>query len=264
LAKYIRAEDRDGAWSGARLPGGAAVNARDIAPAAAAGAVVIGFISYTVEVQAIVRRPEVRPERTSWLIWALQYVAYFAAQLTEGGTRGSLWLVGEELAGVLVIYALSLRYGIGGRLIRRARHHRRAGRRLTPAGLLLAGVCAALTAWSLTRSAAVAVLLLSAVELAGAAPTVAKMYRLPGSEPKTTWLLVGVAGVLAVPALGTRPPAVLYAYPATLIITGAGVVAASWLAAPRRTQKGAHRCRPGLNHARVLRPASGLHEARAR
>jgi hypothetical protein len=213
------------------------VNARGLAPAAAVGAVVIGFISYAVEVQAIVRRPEVRPERTSWLIWALQYVAYFAAQLTEGGTRGSLWLVGEELAGVLVIYVLSLRYGIGGRLVRRARHHRRAGWRLTPGGLLLAGVCVALMAWSLTRSAAIAVLLLSAVELAGAAPTVAKMYRLPGSEPKTTWLLVGVAGVLAIPALGARPPAVLYAYPATLIITAVAVVAVSWHAAPYRTHK---------------------------
>ena len=209
------------------------MTAREFALAGAVGAVVVCFISYVVEVQAILRRPAVQPERTSWLIWALEYAACFAAQFKEGGVRGSLWLVGEEFAGVLLIYALSLRYGVGGSLVRRARNHRRAGVRPTASGILLIGVCVALVAWLLTRSAAVAVLLLAAVETAGAIPTVVKIYRLPSSEPLMTWALVGVAGILAIPAVGARAPAVLYAYPATLIATGFAVVAASWLPARR-------------------------------
>jgi hypothetical protein len=170
------------------------------------------------------------PSRTSWLAWVIMYAAYCAAQ-SRAGARGSLWLAEQELAGAVVIYGLALRQGTGGALIRRARHARR-GWRLTADALLLVGVCLTLAAWSLTSSARLAVILLSAVELTATWPTVTKLRRLPASEPVLTWVLVGAAGAWAVPAVGAHADPVLYGYPAALMLSGFAVVAAITVSMP--------------------------------
>jgi hypothetical protein len=169
------------------------------------------------------------PSRTSWLAWVVMYVAYCVAQY-RAGARGSLWLAEEELAGAVVIWILALRHGTGGTLIRQARHGKR--RRLTADAWLLLGVCLTLAAWSVTRRAGLAVILLSVVELAATWPTVAKMRRLPGSEPALTWVLFGAAGAWLVPATGAHADPVLYAYPAALMLSSLAVVAACTMSMP--------------------------------
>lgn len=169
------------------------------------------------------------PSRTSWLAWVIMYVTYCVAQY-RAGARGSLWLAEEELAGAVVIWVLALRHGTGGALIQQAHHGKR--RRLTADAWLLLGVCLTLAAWSVTRRAGLAVILLSVVELAATWPTVAKMRRLPGSEPMLTWVLVGAAGAWLVPATGAHADPVLYAYPAALMLSSLAVVAACTMSMP--------------------------------
>ena len=50
--------------------------------------------------------------RMSWLIWAAVAALLFSSQFAKGA-RASLWLVGGELAGCLVVFVLSLRHGTG-------------------------------------------------------------------------------------------------------------------------------------------------------
>jgi hypothetical protein len=203
----------------------------------ALAAVACGIAAYFAEMAGILRGAEISarrpwlawlvgrtvPSRTSWLAWVIMYTAYAMAQY-RAGARGSLWLAEEELVGAVLIWGLALRHGTGGALARRPRHARQ--RRLTADAWLLLGVSVILGAWSVTRSAGLAVILLSAAELAATWPTIAKMRRLPGSEPVLTWGLTAAAGAWLVPATGAHADPVLYAYPAALVLSSLAVLAA--------------------------------------
>lgn len=169
----------------------------------------IGIIAYAPYVRDILAR-RTRPERASWLIWSLEYSVLFAAQIAQGATH-SLWLIGLQLLGVLVICGLSVVYG-AGRFSRR-----------DIALLMCAGV--SLCAWYFTNNAALATVLLISVEIIAVLPTVIKTYRDPASETLSTWALIGVAGLLTLPVVAGGSP-MLYMYPASLVLINFGVVAA--------------------------------------
>ena len=177
----------------------------------AAGIVgIIGYIPYILDIL----KGQTKPDRVAWFIWALEYAALFYAQAYEGAV-GSLWLIGLQLIGVIIVFSLSLRYGIGA-------FNRQAK-------LLLVCVAISLLLWLLTKSASLAILILLAVEASGVILTIRKLYKHPGSETLTMWYLIGIAGILGIPAVGLYASPILYAYPIALILMSGSVIIASLL-----------------------------------
>lgn len=171
---------------------------------------VIGYVPYILDIF----RGTTKPDRASWLIWLLEYAALFSAQLSVGALE-SLWLIGLQLLAVVVISALSYRYGAGG-----------FNKKNSP---ILLSVCAVLIVWYFIRSADLTIVLLIAVEATGVAVTIRKVYRQPGSETLIMWALIAIAGVIGVIATGRDAALILYAYPIALIVMGLSVIGASWL-----------------------------------
>lgn len=176
---------------------------------------VTSIVAYLPYIRAI-RQGNTRPERTAWIIWSAVYVTQFAAQAAKGATN-SLWLVGMQLVCVLGICMLAFRYGSGD-------FDRRSAIWLACAG-------AALVLWFFAKSASVAIIIASSVELSAAVLTSIKTYKQPGSESLVSWIIACGAGILGIPAVGHAAPLILYLYPASLMLMSAGIVGASLLGA---------------------------------
>lgn len=177
----------------------------------AAGLVgILGYIPYVKDIL----RGTTRPDRIAWLIWLLEYTALLFAQIFEGATH-SLWLIGLQLLGVIIVFILSLQKGLGS-------FNRQAW-------LLLATVAATLLLWWATKSGALAILVLLSVEAIGVAITAKKVYQHPGSETLTMWVCIGIGGLLGVLAVGVHASLILYAYPLALILMSGSVIVASYL-----------------------------------
>lgn len=179
---------------------------------------VIGIVGYIPYIRDILKG-STKPDRASWVIWTLEYAALFGAQLSAGAVE-SLWIIGLQLLGVVIICVLSYRYGVGG-----------FDKKNT---VILLSVCAVLLLWYFTRSADLTIILLIAVEVVGVALTMRKVYLQPGSETLTMWVLIAVAGIIGVAAVGGGANAILYVYPVALIVMGLGVIGASKLGERRR------------------------------
>jgi hypothetical protein len=170
---------------------------------------IVGVVAYLPYIRDILAG-KTKPERASWIIWGIEYMALFAAQAVQGAAH-SLWLIGLQLLGVLVVCGLSMRFGTGGFSKGKV--------------ALLVGACLAIAAWRFTDNPNIAILLLVGIETAAIIPTITKAYREPGSETMSTWILIGLAGMLTLPAVGSNNPS-LYAYPASLVLINFGVAAA--------------------------------------
>lgn len=181
---------------------------------------VVGVIGYAPYIRDIWKR-STKPDRIAWLIWTFEYTALFFAQATAGA-GWSLWLVGLQLLGVAVTFGLSLKYGVGS--FTRSTY------------LLLAFIVSALIIWFMTDNAALAIIILLAVEASGVVITCIKTYKKPGSETLSFWYLIAAAGMLGIPAVGFTASPILYLYPVSLVIMSTSVIAASHLGT-RRQQK---------------------------
>ncbi len=171
----------------------------------AAGLSMTGYIWYGITVL----RGRVQPERRSWLIWAAQYSVLLVAHEAKAAVD-PLWLVGAQTLGVLVIFELSLVFGVG-----------RYGRKSVG---ILAGVGAGLVAWGLTSNPTAAIVIALLIELTGAVFTLRHSYRHPDAEPVGPWVLFAVAGLAGLPAVGSEADFGLYLYPVALMAINAAVV----------------------------------------
>ena len=93
-----------------------------------------------------------KPERASWLIWAILGLVIFFAQLAKGASN-SLWFTGAQVLGDLTVFILAIKYGVGG-LIKR-----------DIIALFAAGL--GLVLWYLTSEAAVALFIAIAIDATG-------------------------------------------------------------------------------------------------
>ncbi len=167
---------------------------------------IIGSIPYIRDIL----KGTTKPERASWLIWAvLGFIAFFS-QLSSGASD-SLWMTGMQTLEVCVIFILAVKFGVGG-LVRR-----------DIVALACAG--AGLFLWYFTNNAAAALFIVIAIDAVGAALTVYKAYKDPASETFSTWLLAGMSGVFASLAVG-RLDFILLAYPFYIFIINVAVCAA--------------------------------------
>ncbi len=154
-----------------------------------------------------------KPERASWLIWSVLGGIAFFSQLAKGATD-SLWMTGVQTCGVLLIFSLSIRYGVGG-LTKR-----------DMVALPVAGL--GLVLWYITNEPAIALLIVILVDALGSALTCVKAYKAPDSETMSTWALSGTAGIFGALAVGSWH-LILLAYPIYIMLANYAVVIAIYL-----------------------------------
>ena len=127
-----------------------------------------------------------QPNRVTW--WVLGLLnAGIAASYYAAGARSTIWLPIEFSVSFLVIGLLSIKYGEGG------------WTRLDLGCLL--GAVLALGAWWLFRSSELGLALLTAVDLLGLMPTIAKVWSRPWTEDKLAWFVGTGASMLNVLAI---------------------------------------------------------------
>lgn len=143
-----------------------------------------------------------KPQRATWFIYTVLGSISFFSQLAEGATF-SLWLTGIDTFSIVLIFLLSIRYGVGG-----------FGKKDTIA-LIVAGV--ALGIWYITKEAAFALYLVIGIDAVGTYLTVDKTYKDPESETLSAWVLCAVAGACAMIAVGSLN-IVLLSYPLYICI----------------------------------------------
>ena len=183
----------------------------------------IGIISGLLAIVAVVPyirdiiKKTTRPERASWLIWAVLGGIAFFSQLAKGATN-SLWMTGLSTLCVLVVFLLSLKYGEGG-LIKR-----------DIIALLFA--LSGLVLWYFTKDATIALLIVIAVDLSGSVLTIIKSYKDPESETMSTWILASISGFFGTISVGSFNW-VLLMYPLYIFFANAAVTIAMLLGRKR-------------------------------
>ena len=144
---------------------------------------ILSVIPYTI---SIFKR-ETKPQRTTWLIWSiLTFIAFFS-QMAKGGTWSLLLTAGDTVA-ILIVFILSIKFGVGG------------FRKIDILSLFGAGI--SLLFWYLTKEPAVALFLIIITDFIGANLTIQKSWRDPKSENWVGWAMCGVGGLLGTLAVG--------------------------------------------------------------
>jgi hypothetical protein len=143
-----------------------------------------------------VLRGRTRPHRGTWAIWALLAATAFVAQLA-GGAGWSLLMLGIQTVSVTAVFALSIRRGVSGL--------GRADAAFGAVALLGIG------GWLLSSRPVVAIACVVVADLAALALMLPKAWRDPHSETASSFLLAGLAGILAAAAVGAvRADLLLY------------------------------------------------------
>lgn len=181
---------------------------------------ILGGSSYFPYIRDIFRN-STKPERASWLIWlTLGSIAFFS-QLAEGASW-SLWFTGLDTLGVLIIFALSIKYGVGGWTRRDI--------------MALIAAAIGLVLWCFTRHAAVALLITILIDMTGAYLTVIKAYADPSSETLSTWLIIALAGIFGTLSVG-KFDLILLAYPFYIFLANFAVAVAILLGKNVKSRK---------------------------
>jgi len=153
-----------------------------------------------------------KPERATWFIWSvLGTIAFFSQLSLHGGW--SLVFIGLDGLGSIIVFLLSLRYGVGG------------WSALDKAGLAIAtiGVIISLLAHDATIALAGVVL----ADVAGVALTVQKTFRSPHSETSITWFFLGTSALFGALAVGKMQFNLLL-YPVYLALANYGVLVSKY------------------------------------
>jgi len=151
-----------------------------------------------------------KPERMSWLIWAILGGISFFSQFAKGASW-SLILSGGESLGELIVFFLAIKYGLGGFMKRDF--------------FALAGAILGLILWYLTNEPAVALFIVIAIDMMGSVLTVIKSYENPGTETVSGWVLTLLAGVFGCLAVGSFN-FVLLAFPLYVCLGSSAVLLA--------------------------------------
>ncbi|MDL2363044.1 MAG: hypothetical protein QFB86_01520 [Patescibacteria group bacterium] len=131
-------------------------------------------------------RGNTRPQRAAMFIFAGLSVISFSGQLVEGA-QASLFFAGALLANQLILFALALKYGMGG------------FDKKDKIALLMAVFI--LVIWYFTKSAVVALLLTTLVNTIAKILVTIKVYKYPHTELLYAWnmsVLASIFGALAV------------------------------------------------------------------
>lgn len=171
--------------------------------------VLAGFMTALCAVPYVrsIRRGEARPQRTSWFIFAVLTTVAAIAQIVDGASAGAFLAVGAAIS-FTTIFALSIRHGEGGSGI--------------PDAIAMVLLVVGLVGWWATDDPFVAVVAVILGEFPAVALTVAKTWRQPSSEAFSTWVIDGIAGIIAAATVWSWH--VDLVYPMWHIITNGSVV----------------------------------------
>ncbi|MCF7834353.1 MAG: hypothetical protein K9L98_03465 [Candidatus Pacebacteria bacterium] len=128
-----------------------------------------------------------KPERMTWFIWSILLLIAFFAQLAEGASW-SLLATGVDCIAIIIIFILSLKYGVGG------------ATKLDIFAIVGAGV--GLIIWYLTKEPLLALLITIAIDICAALPTIIKTYKKPHTETLSAYVLCAVGGLLSAFSVG--------------------------------------------------------------
>ena len=154
-----------------------------------------------------------KPERASWFIWTVLGSIAFFSQLSKGATN-SLWMVGVQTIGVVIISLLSIKFGSDGFSKRDI------------FALLIAAI--GVIMWFFTKDASIALYITILVDAAGSILTVIKSYEDPESETISMWILASLGGLLSALAVG-QLNFILLLYPVYICLANLSVVTAIYL-----------------------------------
>lgn len=163
----------------------------------------VGYIPYSIEIL----QHKAKPQRSAFFIWLVLGLIAVFSQLAKGATS-SLWLPSLETVGSLVIFLLSIKYGVGG------------FNKKDYIALLVSAL--GLTAWYFTKEAAVALYLVIIVDACGLYLVLHKAYNHPETETHTPWLLAAIGGMFTLLAVGSWN-IILLSYPIFIIVANVAV-----------------------------------------
>ena len=147
----------------------------------------------------------------------MEYGVLLVAQAAQHPPWAALCLAALQLAGTAAVLAV---------LAVRGGWHFGPGR-----WVLLGGTVAVMAAWPFAHAPGLAMCLILGVEGSAMVLVMISAYRDPRSETPLTWQAFILAGLLDLPALGSRAPRLLYVYPAFFVVMGSGVLIAAALGA---------------------------------
>jgi hypothetical protein len=132
-------------------------------------------------------RGNTKPHRMAWVIFITLSGISFFAQLAEGATN-SLWFPLVLFVQAIIIFSLTLKFGVGG------------FGKYDIVSLVLAILI--MIVWAVTKSPALAIICAVSVNTIGKLLVAVKTYRQPDTEYLPTWIYSVVASVLAALAVG--------------------------------------------------------------
>ena len=125
-------------------------------------------------------RGKTRPERATWFIFSILGIIAFISQLALGATW-SLVFSGFDTAASIVVFILSITYGVGGYT------------KLDISALTVAITGAFVAVFA--HEPIVSLIGVIVADLSGVALTIKKVYEYPKSETTISWVLVGTASL---------------------------------------------------------------------
>lgn len=165
-------------------------------------------------------RLKTKPERATWLIWSVLLTIAFCAQFAKGGTW-SLITTGIDCLIVIIIFALSIKYGMGG------------ASRLDIFALVASGV--GLVLWHLTNEPLYALLITIVIDMLASMLTVVKTYKEPSTETFSAYMICGTGGLLGAFAVGTLNFSLII-FPLWICVMNYGIGFTIWLGQQRQSQ----------------------------
>lgn len=141
------------------------------------------YIPYIIDIV----KGNTKPERAAFFIWTVLGFSLVSSQLAEGGRESVLLSVGGTI-GPLIVFLLSIKYGVGGFLLRDKLSLAFAG-----LGLLL---------WYLTNNAAFALWITILVDMSAFYLVLIKTYNDPSSELPLLWGGGVITGLLSAVSVG--------------------------------------------------------------
>ncbi len=149
-------------------------------------AIVLTFAGYFPYIRSI-RRGQTKPHVFSWVVWGMVTVVVSFAQLADGGGVGA-WPI--LVSGTITLYVAALAY------------QRRGDTAIFRSDWLFLGFAlTSLPAWYLTSDPLWAVVILTAADTLGYAPTFRKSWLWPFSENLTFYGLLTLRNLIAIAAL---------------------------------------------------------------
>ena len=163
----------------------------------------LSYIPYVIDIL----KGNTKPERAAFFIWTVLGFSLISSQLAEGGMESVLLSVGGTV-GPLIVFLLSIKYGVGGFLLR------------DKFALVFAAI--GLLLWYLTNNPAFVLWIAILIDSAGVYLLLIKSYKDPASELPLLWASGVVAGTLSILSVG-RLDINLLAFPVWLTINN-GVI----------------------------------------